>query len=304
MRKRMFLLSAVIAMSAAVFTSCEEENTGTGVTPEVTLPDDQPSEEELLALERQALIDSLAFGGKYVSREWNNYSYNSIPYTCVDVQKEYYFLDNGRGILITYLMDDTDRGYVMLEDSISWSVSMTKPFALKISDKNSTISMQEVSVTKNELSSKTGNWLREVDPWEGFCKNDVISYSIDGLTMWMGYSSYSEPLVWTTPATLSVNTVRGTMRFVRSHCSDCVVGYRQPYTIENNRFVPVDSDIYFSVCEDQPSFYDIFLQVEPFGFVDKYPYSDRLLSYNFKVGLVLGNVVVLNSNGEEYTVQN
>lgn len=299
------MLSAAIMVSAALFTSCEKENTETGETPGVTLPDNQPSEEELLEAERQALIDSLTFGGKYVSRTWHDYTGGKNPYVCVDIQKEYRFDENGKGLLTTYLMDDTDRGYVMIEDSITWSLSATKPFALKITEReNATISLEEVKVTVSELSSKTSSWHKEIEPWEGFCKEDVISYSVEGLNMWHGHSGYGEPLVWATPATLTVKTVRGTMRFIRSHCSDCIVGYRQPYDIQGDDFIPADCDIYFSVCEGQSSFYDIFLQRDPFAFVDAYPWGSTLVSYNFNVGIALGEVVAVNSNGEEYTVQN
>lgn len=305
MKTKVLMLSTAAIVSAIFFTSCEKESTEIDENTEVVVPNNQPSGEELLAAERQALIDSLTFGGKYVSRIWKDYTYKNSIYSCVDVQKEYFFYENGKGLLVTYFMDDTDRGFMEIEDSITWSISETKPFALKITERESaTISLEEVTVTKNELSSKTGNWLKEVVPWNGFCKDDVISYSVNELSMWKGYSSYREPLVWTTPTTLTVKTVRGTMRFVRSHCSNCIVGYRQPYNREGNDFIPIDCDIYLSVCEDQPSFYDIILEQTPLAFVDKDSWTSTSVSYNFKVGSILGEVVILNSNGEDYLVQN
>lgn len=306
MKAKTMLLSILVSVWPVFLTSCDEGHVSENENTEIVEPEDEePSAEEILAAERKALMDSLAFGGKYVSRTWDDYSDYKTPYLCVGVQKEYYFHADGGGVLVTYLMDDTDRGYVKLEDSIVWSVSETKPFSLKIREReNVTISLEEVRVTDKELSSKNGDWLKEINPWPGLCKDDVISYSIDGMIASHGHSSYGEPLVWVTPATLTVKTIRGTMRFIRSHCSDCIVGYRQPYTLKGDNFEPMDCEIYFSVCEDETSFYEIFLMKEPLSFVDKYPRGSNTISFNFDVGMVLGNVVVFNSNGEEYIVQN
>lgn len=293
-------ITLILLFPLFLFSACGE----TDDLPMDREENNEVQEENSVVEDLKKIKSELCFGGKFVERKYEDFSSMNHAYSAVIKQKDYIFKTDGTGLVKTFVLNTTtDKGYTEQSNQFTWTLSETKPFTLKLKEENmASYALEEVKVMDGVLSFKNGDWQQEIDLYEGFCKNDIINYSVDELQAWHKYDGESR--VWITPTILTVKTKKGIMRFIRSHKGYASLGYMQPsYSKDGGPWQYFDSQIYFRVYSKLNNFYDIIIDNDKSSFEENYYNNTKM--YYFHVGNISSKFELsIIDNGKEYNVEN
>lgn len=269
--------------------------------------EEDPTQDEQKYKEQvETMRDSICFNGKFVEREFENAVFQSQNLKVVTKQKDYTFTADGKGKLTTYFINETAEGHKISEENFTWSFSNTPPLSLKIKiGQLESFVLEEVSVDKEKLSFKSGDWAKELIVTNELSEKDIISYSVENLHGW-NKKQDMQMFVYTTPAILTVNTKSGTMRFIRGRFGYNAIGFPHGLLEKNGgeyTLCPGDyeADIYFCVISTSPIFYDVDRSSEKLGFKIS---TNSHVEYNFPIGHIAeDHSLTFLDNGKTYTLE-
>lgn len=163
------------------------------------------------------ITDELCDGFRFVEREYEEKSTPLLGvYKTVTIQNEYFFLEEGKGSMITYVAENTPRGYSQKITDFTWSATNKKPVTLKILlEDGETIKLENVEITDEELSFTSGLWTKEIIVENAWSSPYVERYTVD-FSYYDSTESQPPYLVCLnlSPARLTVTTSIGKVTFI------------------------------------------------------------------------------------------
>ena len=263
-------------------------------------PADQEEEETI------DISDDLCDGSRYITREFKDYSTPLIgPYKAVMTQREYTFSKEGKGELVTYVADNTPRGYTQSKTSFSWSATDKKPVSLKVSvDDGENFTLKDVEIADGKLTSEDEDWSKEMTVNKVFEESEVKSYSVD--MAWSKSTASMPPYMIcmeVSPVRLNVKTENGSVTYITREYGYQAIEIAMPCYQEN--WGPMQYwDSYIYACVDTKSPY------YPYSFCDivaekeEKPFSEdgKMYFYLGSFSKDTQNITMIDRN-KEYQLQ-
>lgn len=306
---KFFILAAIVCLVGCGGGSDDLPELNNPETEKPSKDDEELKKKEEIKKQVTELKKALCYDGMFVEREFKESTSNGYESIIVVKQKNYTFTSDGKGKVITYIPNSNiDRGYNLSKSDIEWSIAEELPLSLKVkTGSSSSFTLENVSVADNVLKAKDTEWLKEIKLKEGLKNSDVKSYSVENMNSWHKKVNESESRVYFTPSILSVNTEKGTARFIMRSADYGSVGYLQPTWEKVEHFVSVgkgffDCNIYFYVLTNDTPVFDVIISKDERAFAMK---SGTATGYNFYIGNITSEFVLETiDNNKSYNVEN
>lgn len=173
-------------------------------------PDENRDGEKL-----EEIVRELCGGHAFVEYEMDSYSALGATYRAPVQRKAYVFKADGTGELTTFTFNNSDRGHIISDAGFTWRKDGDEGISIKEGTVGS-YSVSGMKLTDTGVSFVGGEWEKEVAHPAKLKKEDVISYRLDNLKVWLSTITdefgYTDPVLWATPAILTLKTKQGIVR--------------------------------------------------------------------------------------------
>lgn len=156
------------------------------------------------------VIEELCGGYAFAEYEMKEYQSSGRKYKAPSRRKEYKFTSDGKGTSMTYTFNNSDRGYAISNSEFTWRKDGDTGISIKEGSIGA-FTLSNMAITETGVSFTGGEWEKELPKPVKIKKEELISYSVENLEVWMDTSS--EPCAWITPAVLTLNTKNGVIRY-------------------------------------------------------------------------------------------
>lgn len=238
------------------------------------------------------VIEELCSGYAFAEYEMKEYQSSGKRYKAPSRRKEYKFTSDGKGTSMTYTFNNSDRGYAISNSEFTWRKDGDSGISIKEGSIGA-FTLSNMAITETGISFTGGEWEKELPKPVKIKKEELISYSVENLEVWMGTSTdeygYTDPCAWITPATLTLKTKSGVIRYFFG-------------TVTRGRIYYEGRESLYMMTQTNNHCYTIFFQkdMDFEGKNDKYDSGDNWI----KIAEVKDNKIVsCIENGKEYKLE-